>query len=70
MKFNIRDILWFTVVAALAVTCCLNRDNRRAVTRNWVAVVNKVSKVRESLDRAKTVQLPARSHFSTDGSLT
>ena len=51
MKFNIRDILWFTVVVALSVTCCLERDKRRGVTRNWVAAVNEVSKVRESLER-------------------
>jgi hypothetical protein len=54
MKFNIRDVLWFTLVVALATTCCLERDKRRAVTRNWVAAVNeqtKQAKERESLER-------------------
>jgi hypothetical protein len=49
MKFTIRDILWCTVVVAIGITCCLERDKRRVMTRNWVAAVNEQTRTSESL---------------------
>lgn len=34
MRFTIRDILWFTVVIALGVTCCLERHKRLAAQKD------------------------------------
>ena len=33
MRFTIRDVLWLTVVAALAVAFCVERSQRVAATR-------------------------------------
>ena len=67
MRFLIRDILWFTVVAAVATTCCLERDKRviaqkqfrdarallTAKSRDVQSLGKQLAKLKDSYDRLK-----------------
>jgi regulator of replication initiation timing len=64
MKFTIRDILWPTVVAAIGVTCCLEREKRIAAMvtakENVALLKEKITALEQSDQRVLSLEREIR----------